>query len=188
MKLGRVIVLVGIVFAFQMVSALTLESSKGKTSFVAVGRPSAIKIKGEGVGPTGQIEVKFQGDQAEVNGESKVDLSTFNTGIQMRDKHMKEKYLETGKFQTATLLFKNVKIPAENVRSNGQVEVTGQLTLHGLTKDIPVKLNLKNKDGALRAEAEFKIKLTDFAIEIPSFSGITVADEVTVTTETEGRL
>lgn len=55
---------------------------------------------------------------------------------------------------------------------------TGQLTLHGVTKPVTGKVNMSDEK---EIEAGFKIKLSEYKIDIPKYLGITVADEVEVT-------
>ena len=56
----------------------------------------------------------------------------------------------------------------------GEKEFAGTLTLHGVTKPVTIK--------AQRAESwvksQFEIKLTDYGIAIPEWSGISVAETV----------
>lgn len=81
--------------------SVELNAEKSPVGFTAVGRPSALKIKGEGAKATGAL--KSAGDSLE--GEISANLDVFQTGISLRDHHMKEKYLETGKpgFSSAVL-------------------------------------------------------------------------------------
>jgi hypothetical protein len=73
-------------FAFASVAQAKLAGSGGEVSFTAVG-PAGLKI----VGSTTQISVKEDGSNVLVS----VPLATVDTGIGLRNKHMKEKYLET---------------------------------------------------------------------------------------------
>ncbi len=164
---------------------LTLEASKGKTEFLAIGRPSALKINGKGSGPTGTLELRKAGDDLIVSGEAVVDLSSLDTGIGLRDRHMKETYLETGKFKTARLLLKDAKVPRSSLERGGEVKVPALLDLHGQLKPIEIAMTLSKKEDAIVSASKFKIKLSEFAINIPKYAGITVADEVEVRTETE---
>ncbi len=53
----------------------------------------------------------------------------------------------------------------------------GMLTLRGVTKPVEGKFSVGNKRDV---SASFKIKLTDFNVEIPKYLGVTVADEVNI--------
>lgn len=154
-------------------------NSAGKLTFEAVGRPAMIKIKGESAAPLALLSLENEKASLEAN----LDLEILKTGIDLRDEHMKEKYLEVKKFPKAKLTISSLPIPAgwEKAPTNisGQ-KFNGTLSLHG--KEIPVEGTFSLNDKKL-ADAEFKIKLTDFAIEIPSYLGITVADLVTIKTQ-----
>lgn len=136
-----------------------------KVEFTATGRPAMIKIKGEGNG------LKIKSEDAR-SGSFQFELATLKTGIKTRDEHMKNKYLEIGKFPVAEFSFKEFD-PAQSL--------VGRLKLHGVEQNVPVRIT---KSGA-HYLAEFEIKLSDFQIELPSFAGIKVADLVRVTTEFE---
>src|SRR6185369_11576787 len=73
-----------------------------------------------------------------------VDLSAIDTGIAMRNEHMRgAKFLDTEKFQTAT--FKTVSVAGpKSVAPNQPVELslTGDFTLHGVTKRITVPVRV----------------------------------------------
>ena len=168
--------------------AATLDASKGKTEFLAIGRPSALKISGTGTGPAGDFTfTKDSKDKTQIllNGEAKMDLSSLDTGIGMRDKHMKEKYLQVEKYKEATLVFKDAKLAAGLLKSGGDVSLLATLKLHGTDKPVTVIMTIKPQDGKISASTKFALKLSEYAIDIPKFSGITVADEVQITTDTE---
>lgn len=175
-----------LIFSLPLVSgAVALVAARGKTEFVAVGRPSAIKIAGEGSGPEGRLELKKAGEDVSVSGEIQVDLESFKTGIGLRDRHMKETYLETAKFKTAALRLADARFPADLLKSGGDWKGSAVLSLHGVEKPVDIFLSLVPEGGILKARARFKLKLSDHAIQVPKFSGITVADEVDVTAESK---
>ncbi len=179
-------ILIFLAAAIQSVHAFPIQPEKGKTEFLAVGRPSALKINGKGSGPSGELKFSKAGaDDMLLDGEVDMDLSSFDTGIGMRDRHMKEKYLEVEKFKTAKLKFQGVKIPKSVLESGGSLNVPAMLSLHGIEKPVEVVISLNAKGETLISSSKFKLKLTDYAIEVPKFSGITVADEVEVTAQTE---
>lgn len=152
---------------------------KSEVEFLAVGRPSMLKVKGTGGKPTGSFTTG-----AKAAGEIQVDMRDFTTGISLRDKHMKEKYLETGKpeNQFAKLKITSIEVPAKDVPASGEVDakVAGTLTLHGKSQPIRTESKLKIEGKTLSTEMKFKLKLSDYGIEIPSYAGITVAEDVDV--------
>jgi polyisoprenoid-binding protein YceI len=154
--------------------AMQAQADSGSTEFLAVGRPSMLRVRGKGQGPKGTLELANH----IIKGQLEVDLSTLATGIEMRDSHMKEKYLEVGKFQKATLSLEPLKIADAKT---GETDFDGTLELHGVKK--PVKGHVKydmSKDGVVAIEAKFPLKITDHQISIPSYAGIKIADDVEV--------
>ncbi len=165
--------------------AAVLDPAKGKTEFLAIGRPAALRINGTGAGPTGYFSLKKVGQDYFLNGEAIFDLATLDTGIAMRDRHMKETYLEIEKFKTAKLFFKDVKIPLDKITGGGAVTFSATLELHGKESPVEVEINLTPNATDISTSAKFKVNLSTFGVEIPKYAGITVASDVTVTTQTQ---
>src|SRR5438309_1643612 len=67
--------------------------ARGSTGFLAIGNPSAIRIDGKSEGPEGELAVQEKDGNFLVSGQLKVSMKNCETGIALRDRHMKEKYL-----------------------------------------------------------------------------------------------
>ena len=160
-------------------ATFTVNSEQSEVNFLAVGRPSMLKIKGTGAKPKGTFSTG-----AKPEGEIQVDLREFTTGIATRDKHMKEKYLETEKPENQFAKFKitSIEIPGKDLPSSGEVpaKISGTLSLHGKTLPVSTDSKLKLDGQKLSTNVQLKLKLTDYGIEIPSFAGVTVAENVDV--------
>lgn len=170
-----------IVFAFALSSlcsahALTYEfkPSKGKVSFLAVGHPSAIKIRGEGSGAEG----KLTETDGQLNGTLKFNLTTLKTGIDLRDKHVKEKYLEVSEYPDAQLTLNN--LPAPKKIGVSDVPFEGTLSLRGVERPVKGTYSTESQGDEVKTVAKFPVEITEYKIETPSYLGITVADKVTV--------
>jgi Uncharacterized conserved protein len=115
--------------------------------------------------------------------EVTVDLASLDTGVALRNKEMREIYLETGKFPVATFRSTAVAGP-ESIQPNqpAEIGVTGDFTLHGVTRTmrIPIRVVLI-PDGRVHATAHFNIKLGEFGIRVPHNVLVTVDDQVPVT-------
>ncbi|MGE3974389.1 MAG: YceI family protein [Bdellovibrionales bacterium] len=157
----------------------------GEVKFLAVGRPSALKIKGEGAAPTGE----FKETAGKVFGSVDFDLHSLKTGINMRDEHMKNKYLEVDKHNgLANLKLENLELPGDIVSgsqsSKEGLPFKGKLSLHGETKDVQGTYNLTKTATGYDVLAKFNLKLSDYKINIPSYAGITVAEDINVEIKT----
>ena len=193
MKFTQLSITLSVFFSCALAGAATLELTHpdNKVEFLAVGKPSAIKIRGEM--KTDKVKqpltgkITFEGDK--VTGNTEILLDAFDTGIELRNQHMKEKYLEVGKFPKASLKISEMKLPsAEKEVTADDVPFSGMLTLHG--KEKPVKGTAKVAKKADKADLTFKFEIatTDFGIETPSYLGIKVTDAVKVTTQVTGPL
>lgn len=173
-----------IVSSTTLADVYKIDLSKGDCSsclvkFIAVGNPSQLKIEGKSTAATGQIETTIKDKKTFLKGTVDVSLGSFVTGLKMRDNHMKEKYLEVGKFPKATLSITDIEL-ADGV----ETATKGKLSLHG--KDIDttdLKVTIKKDGDKYSVKGNFTIDLEQFGIAIPSFAGITVAKTVTVDTE-----
>jgi polyisoprenoid-binding protein YceI len=154
-------------------------TSDGFINFEAIGKPAMIKIKGEG--PPPKSELLFS--EGKVSLTSELQLDQLKTGIDLRDEHMHEKYLETKKYPKAKIIISPLNLPIDwlqKPRNLDAQEFSGTLFLHG--KESPIKGTFKINESQV-VEAEFKIKLSDYDIEIPNYLGIKVAELVTVKTK-----
>lgn len=161
--------------AHAAVTELTQVAPKGRVEFEAIGRPSMIKIKGQ----SEAVESRFKVEKQLLSGEAKIKIDSFKTGIDLRDTHMKEKYLETAKYPDTILKIEALKLPDTWSSKNPQLKdfpFKGKLSLHGVEKEVTGVLNVEGPK--LKTYAEFEISITDFAIAIPSYLGIKVTDKV----------
>lgn len=148
--------------------------------FLATGKPSFIKASGKLDIEKADITLK----EGKLSGSFIVDLNKLNSGIELRDEHLKEKYLEVKKYPQAILTFEGQALELEN---NSQT-VKAKLNLHGETKDIELKIETAKEDKVLKIIAEFNIELSMFKIELPSFQGITAANKVKINVDSEVEL
>jgi polyisoprenoid-binding protein YceI len=116
-------------------------------------------------------------DTTAVDGALTVDLQTLETGIGLRDKHLKTNYLEVDKgpeFSRARL--QDIRVD----RLDGTTAFRGLLTLHGQTREVSGSAKIKRDGNKYRLEATFPVKVSDFQIPEPTYLGVGVADQVMV--------
>jgi polyisoprenoid-binding protein YceI len=161
--------------------AVDLSKGSGSVEFKAVGRPAMLKIVGKGSKPKGRFEVQ----SGKVSGMATFDLKSLDTGIGLRDKHMKEKYLEVSKHPEASLEITRIDLPAKaaggDFSENAPFE--GKLTVHGVTQPVKGTAKVVKSNGKISAEVEFGIKMKSFNIDVPTYAGITVAEDVAIRVE-----
>jgi polyisoprenoid-binding protein YceI len=178
----------------EIAQKLVFDVSKATSSdveFLAIGNPSALKIRGkaEEVDSKKPIQGNLVLQNDSVTGKVTCTLDNFDTGISMRNHHMKEKYLETQKFPESVFNLTELKLPAQAKAAEFQVKnvpFKGELTLHGVTKPIEGTATVSRSGAKMGYGFEFKLKSSEFGIQTPAFMGITMADEITVDVALEG--
>jgi polyisoprenoid-binding protein YceI len=162
--------------AFYLCSAeAATQPLSGNMTFDAVGKPSMIKIHGEGKQLTGQLN--HEGNT--LSGLFLLKLDDLDTGMKLRNEHMRKKYLEVEKYPDAKLKLDPLKIPSDQGSFKG-VPFKGVLTLHGVEKPVDGLADISIDKTIKSVSAEFSTKVSDYGILIPSFAGVTMANEVIV--------
>jgi len=98
-----------------------------------------------------------------------VDLDALDTGIGLRNRHMRENYLQTDKFRYASLKGKIVK--ATQLSSGVfKVDVQAEMFIHGVTQNISLSGTLsKTGEKTYNIKSDYSVKLSSYNIEIPNF-------------------
>ncbi len=155
----------------------TWKIESGTVTFLATGKPGFLRIHGQGAKPTGQFSMDAAKSRL-TGGEVKVALDSFDTGISLRDRHMKEKYRETAKFPEAVFKADGLDFPGGKIPAS--TDLKGSLTLHGVTRPVTANLKIDESKGAFDIKAEFEALLSDYSIAIPEYAGVTVAEKVKI--------
>ncbi|MBK9733478.1 MAG: YceI family protein [Saprospiraceae bacterium] len=116
----------------------------------------------------------------------KLEFGSLVKGFQfekaLMQEHFNENYMESSKFPKAT--FKGqidnyvILDPSKNQKIN--VKVSGDLTIHGITKKVSTDAILDMKAGKITANATFPITIADYNISVPSLVKDQIAKTVSV--------
>ncbi len=132
-------------------------------------------------GLSGDLTVKTP-QPASFEGTLTAPLDTLDTGIALRNDHMKNNYLEIGRgdgFGAAEL--GAIRLPdLDAARPEGRSRFTGELRLHGVTRPVEGTAEVKRTGSSLKITARLPIRLPDFSIAPPRYLGVGVKDEVQV--------
>jgi polyisoprenoid-binding protein YceI len=92
-----------------------------------------------------------------------VDAASIDTGIARRDRHLRsDDFFHVERFPTIT--FESLRVEPAGQRFN----VVGRLSVHGITREVTVPLDVELTSAALTARGEFVIKRTDYGIDYQS--------------------
>lgn len=124
-------------------------------------------------------------DPSKTSLDATIDANSVDTRVEMRDKDLRSPhFLEVEKYPTITFHSKQAKAAGE-----GKVQITGELTIHGVTKDVVLDVDgpsaaVKDPWGNQRigASATTKINRNDFGVS--GAPGV-VGDEITITIDAE---
>lgn len=110
-----------------------------------------------------------------------VDTTTIASDERMRDNRLRTEGLETDAFPTATFAITGpVEIPAAAVTGTAtDLSLTGDLTLHGVTRAVTIPAQARLVDGNIQVAGSITFPLADFEIVAPNVGGfiISIADE-----------
>jgi polyisoprenoid-binding protein YceI len=98
-------------------------------------------------------------------------------------KHFNQQYMESDKFPEARFVGKISdydKISRERATVHN---ISGQLTIHGVTKTINEKATLLMHDTYLSGSSKFRVRTADYDIKIPRMLIKNIAEEIEVTVE-----
>lgn len=152
-------------------AAKWVRGGDASVTFLATG-PGGLQIKGSGT----DLTVDDKGDTVTVV----VPLKDIDTGIALRNKHMRDKYLEVEKFPEATLAvpLDAITFAADGKTSEGSAK--GTFSVHGKSKEVSFKYKMTNTGGTCAIEGEAAVNFKDFDVNVPSYMGITVKPDITV--------
>lgn len=176
--------------AVALLAAATTLQAQSHTYAIAKGGSNVAEFHAEDTydsfdGKTSDVTGTIVADPANAAASSvqvTINIDSLDTGNGLRNKEMRERYLETNKFGTAAFKSVSVTGPASIAPNQpADINVTGDMTLHGATKrmTIPVRVVLI-PDGRIHATSSFKIRMPDFGISVPHNILVTVNDEVPV--------
>ena len=137
--------------------------------FTAVG-PGGLRI----VGKTGELQVSDGGATLKIT----VPLAGLKTGIELRDSHLKDKYLHVGQYPKAELEVQRGAIKTPGPGASVTAEADGRFTLHGRSKQVRFKYTAQHEGSRIKVEGGMRIDIRDFGLEIPSYMGLKVKPEV----------
>jgi polyisoprenoid-binding protein YceI len=96
--------------------------------------------------------------------------------------HFHENYAESDKYPKSVFKGFITNITSVNFTKDGKysVQYKGNLTLHGVTKEITGNGTLEVKGGKIVSSSTFMILLADYKIEIPSLVKDKISNEVKI--------
>jgi polyisoprenoid-binding protein YceI len=110
-------------------------------------------------------------------------IKSFKFDKALMEEHFNENYLESEKYPRATFSGKITNLSSVSFSSPGvyQVEVEGDLNIHGVSKKIKEKGTVEVAQGTIVASSKFKVVPEDFNIKIPNVVRNNIAKTIEIT-------
>jgi polyisoprenoid-binding protein YceI len=175
--------------AFSLASTWEIDPAHSSAQF-AVRHLMISTVRGKLGKVTGVVNLD-DSDPTKSSVQASVDAAGIDTGDAKRDEHLRSpEFLDTAKYPTVT--FKSKKVAKV---SDGQYKVTGDLTLHGVTKEVtlevtgtPTPLTDPFGNVKLGGSATTRLNRQDFGIawnKALDSGGVVVGNDVDVTIDLE---
>lgn len=149
----------------RFVSEAPIETFEGVTRRI----DGYVAWKGDSLTPGGS----YEGSQVYLE----VELDALDTGIGLRNRHMRENYLETDRYPYASY---QGRIVAVDSAEGGALSVKsmGKLAIHGVKRDLEIACVVTPAGGGYRIQGAFEVRLPDFGIAIPSLMFLKINETV----------
>ena len=158
-------------------SVVKLNDGKGSIDFVALVRPSSLRITGKGDAPQGELTI----ENGNISGTVTFKTGSFDTGIKSRTDHTNH-YLESPKYPVTTLKITKLPVPAEaGDFSVAEAPFEGMLTLHGVEKAAKGTAKIDLKGNMIDVVAKMVVNTGAFGIEKPVYAALKMVEDVQVT-------
>lgn len=138
-------------------------------------------LQGEDVTVTGRTEEVTGSvtvaDGAITQAGIEVDIASVATDAERRDSYFRDEAMEVSTYPTA--LFE-LTDPAELESGATAVELTGELTIHGVTQPATIEAEVAGDatgDNPVQVIGSVPITFTDFGVEAPDLGFVSVEDE-----------
>lgn len=114
-------------------------------------------------------------------------IKAFHFEKALMQEHFNENYMESSKFPKATFKGKIANMDMVNFENDGTYEVSieGNMTIHGVTKEIAVPATFTIENGAISGNTVFDIAVADYGIEIPKLVRENIAKEVSISVDVD---
>lgn len=156
-----------------------VEVRGGTAAFEAATNVPAISIHGKSTALTGRAKIVADAGRLTIEElDATVPVKTLNTGMSLRDEHMRKHIFTTPDGHVPDLRFSGDRASCSGSDSQSTCEVTGQLTVRGTARPFAIALKVTKDGGAFRAIGQGVLKLSAYGIPQPSQLGVSTSDDV----------
>jgi polyisoprenoid-binding protein YceI len=108
-----------------------------------------------------------------------VDLASLDTGIGLRNRHMRDNYLETEKFPYAKYTGR-IEHLQEEEDGRFSSRIAGVFSVHGVERQRVIECSGELVAQSVRVSCEFEVRLTDHDISVPRLMFLKINEVIDV--------
>src|SRR5688500_1588689 len=126
-------------------------------------------------------------DAATGNVEWAVLIQGFKFEKALMQEHFNENYMESATYPKAKFKGKIDNLSSVNFKKDGDynVNVSGQMEIHGVTKPVTATGVISVKGGAISAKSKFSVAVADYGIVIPKLVADNIAKTVDINVQAD---
>ncbi len=114
-----------------------------------------------------------------------VIVKSFHFKKALMEEHFNENYMESDKFPKSSFKGTVADISKVNFTKDGSypVTVSGDLTIHGVTKNVTTPGTISVEGGKIKGKAVFKVALADYNITVPKLVEKNLSKTIEITVD-----
>ena len=164
----------------------------GVASFKVNTNIPALEVSGKSNALQAKVQIRRGADGVTLERvEAWMPVKTLQTGMALRDEHMRKMVFTTAGGGVPDLRFESGEITCPGVEPGHEAtcKIAGTLTVRGVMHafTIPLKIREEGNGATFRASGEGVMKLSDYGIEQPSQLGVKTSDEVKLRFDLNGK-
>lgn len=169
---------------------LTLVKDRSEARFLSRETIANVPLPRDAIGTTKVISgvLAISGDGKVLRDQSKftVDMASLQSGSANRDRDIKARTLEVGKYPTSEFVVTEVKGLPSPLPTSGvlKFQLIGDMTLHGATKPVTWDVTAQMNEGGMIGRASAAVRFADFNMTRP-LTAVVLSIEDTVRLEVD---
>jgi polyisoprenoid-binding protein YceI len=139
----------------------------------------AISIHGKSTALAGSARIRETTDGLVIEElQAVLPVRTLNTGLGLRDEHMRKYVFTTSDGQVSDVRFTAERVVCQGTSDPRSCQISGTLSIRDTARPFTMTLKIDDKGDAFRAAGDGVVKLSAYGIQPPSQLGVTTMDDV----------